>query len=67
MTKEEKIQTLAAIRKDAQERMETAVNGGSVQYYKGMVDALDKAIAVTKNNEYGNDLKEVYLGKEVNE
>lgn len=64
MTKKEKLETLEALKRDAIERMETAKTDTANQYAKGRVDALNDAIAVLKNNEVGNAIKEVYIGKE---
>lgn len=66
MTKKEKIATLEALKKDAEERMIKAKTDVAIQYEKGRVDSLNEAIAVLKNNEMGNIIKEVYIGKEKN-
>ena len=64
MTKKEKLLVLEALKKDATERMENADSESVNQYQKGRVDALNDAIAVLRNGEDGNIIKEVYLGKE---
>ena len=61
MTKKEKLATLEALKKDAQTAYEKDSNN---QYAKGRIDALNDAIAVLRNSEDGNAIKEVYLGKE---
>ena len=64
MTKKEKLLVLEALKKDAIKRMENANSESVNQYQKGRVDALNDAIAVLRNGEDGNAIKEVYLGKE---
>ena len=64
MTKKEKLLTLESLKKDASTRMQDADSESIYQYEKGRVDALNDAIAVLKNNEDGNAIKEVYLRKE---
>lgn len=67
MTKKEKLLTLEALKKDAQESKEKHDEEGNTslsQYDKGRVDALNDAIAILKNGSVGNAIKEVYIGKE---
>ena len=64
MTKKEKLMTLQALKNESLKKIEKANSENIKSYEKGRLDALDYAISILKNDDFGNALKRIYLGKE---